>query len=74
LRFREVVFRRADREDDVVVTNQDPRDQGNAVIDGDRWEIVSTEFGWGEIHARFIVAVVGKEGQTEPPSPRLPFA
>lgn len=54
----EIVYRRSDREDDVVVTNADPRPEGHAMIRGERWEVVGTQLGWGKIEARFIVAPV----------------
>jgi len=54
----EIVFRRTDRSDKVVLTNTDPRREPQPTTKDGSWEVVKTEPGDGEIKARLTVAVV----------------
>ena len=58
----EIVFRRSDGADDVVVTNRDPRAAGHVMIHGERWEVVKAEPGQDGTDARFTMAVVSTDG------------
>ena len=57
----EIMFRRSDRADDVVITNADPRAERPVLIHGERWEVVESESAQGEIEARFTVTVVSTD-------------
>ena len=51
----EIVFRWADGNEHVLVTNVDPREEGWVTVHGLRLRILKTEPGDERIEARFIV-------------------